>query len=249
MPTKKEKQWLLRISLPILVLGVIMPSIFGFKDCAIKKELLAANKGSIVDPYTGNVVCKKTTIRAIEREKKKGISNKVVSVILCGRKVTGVKTEIDALLRANKAMIAYARSKGKKGWKWKCIQVRSSTRSNRYQYKSYHGAIQRDSSGNIIKKRNGKPKLKYVVGRPCYSFHEAGRAFDINNWFQAQKFLWKEGFTGGSRGLHADYGHFSRGEFPNAKTLSWRYFKNIGGITSGKAKRGWRRIIRRIRKK
>jgi len=192
----------------------------------LKEELIEQykHKNPITDPFTGNLMCKATGIKAIQKAVERGedkVKEPIVGFDFCGNgKVTyGIWTEIEALKRAQANMQAKKESKA-------CLNIASSCRSQKYQNKIWRDAwVYRN--GQVVKQSNGDPVTSYVVGKPCHSFHEICRAFDIDNWRQAQSFLHAEGFAGGSRGLTDDYRHFSRGgEFINADIISIRNMKN-----------------------
>jgi len=195
----------------------------------IRQELLDKysknNPPPMIDPFTGNVIAKATTIKVVKKAIEKGedkVTNPITSHDFCGNgKVTrGVWTEIEALKRAQTDMQAARGSSA-------CLQITSSCRSNVYQYTIWkkYWVIGKDGKPEL--KSNNDPVTSIVVGKPGYSFHEACRAFDISNYEEAQTYLWKQGFAGGTRGLPKDFVHFSRGgEFTNAEILSIRNISN-----------------------
>jgi len=208
----------------------------------IREELAAKyaknNPPPMIDPFTGNLIAKATTVRAvqkaIERGEDKG-ENGNGKLIVChdfcgdGKKACGVWTEINALKKAQEDMQSVLGPKA-------CLHITSSCRTNKYQYKIWRKYWVIGKDGKPELKDNGDPVTAIVVGKPGYSFHEACRAFDVANYDQAETYLWKQGFSGGSRGLPKDAVHFSRGgEFTNAERIS---IQNIANTAAKYGKKG-----------
>jgi len=215
----------------------------------IRQELMDKyaknNPPPMIDPFTGDVIAKATTIRVVKKAIERGedkVANPITSYDFCGDgKLTyGVWTEIDALKRAQDDMQSVL---GKNV----CLRVNSSCRSNKKQYEIWRKYWVMGKDGKPELKGNGDPVTAIVVGKPGYSFHEACRAFDIDNYEQAQSYLWKQGFSGGTRGLPHDFVHFSRGgEFTNAERVSVRNFMNQVDRAKNKGKKAINKILKGI---
>lgn len=110
----------------------------------------------------------------------------------------------------------------------RCIRVTSSFRSTVGQYFIFMNSLtpeghRRWQKGLKIREQD----QTFTATEPCRSFHETGRAFDVANWYAAQKYIWEAGLSGGSRGLYRDPYHFSDGELRQrgmgrgARNLCW----------------------------
>ncbi len=135
--------------------------------------------------------------------KKVDPNDPLVTEEICGESVMLRMSVMKKFLKANEAM------KVKTG---KCIKVIKGFLTNDQQ-----------------KKIRDKLAEKSFVPKPCYTFHEAALAVDVENWVEAEKFLCVQGFVGGTKGVYMDPWHFSVGEMrPNkmaarAKQKLWWY--------------------------
>ena len=190
------------------------------------------------DPNTGAMLVRPSLKRIARKEKKKGIKNPLTCEDICGKEVCAVRIELEAFMRANKKAVA-----DKKG----CIKVSYSRRTQAWQCRSHKKArVMKDGKPvcrtyiNGAKKKGGSkrkrvcvPKTHYPIAMCGFSFHEAGRAYDVTTWRKHQKYLWDEGFSGGMRGIRRDPVHFSRGEFSNKyckPSLKWKDLKECGKL-------------------
>ena len=208
----------------ILGIGIAVITFTQAQGCELRQELLEKHgEKAQEDNVTGNILC--------GRNAKKKLKEELVTFSMCGETVRLKESIAKKVKAANDAMKAdYTEKKGdikpKDRWKHECIKVTSSFRTNMHQKRIYERFQEKDEDGNVVLK-NGKPKMRSPAAPPCFSFHETGQAIDVLNWYQAQKYLEKQGFVGGTRGIYKDPWHFSIGERRRegaafaAKQMAW----------------------------
>jgi hypothetical protein len=223
-----------------------------------QKKLLQEHPDAILDEETGNVLIgknKKIMGKKIERANVDGIDfnirrkadidpgEQLVEITLGGKTKKFRKSFADLLLKVEEEMksdyIKYKSGEGGLIWRsryeirMKILGANGSTdhiaaadsfRTNDEQENAYKKSLTGETDG-------GRPVQSFKAAPPGMSFHETGYAVDVDNWREAQYYMWKYGITGGSRGIDEDPRHFSIREFNNkwliraGKNRAWSWYK------------------------
>ena len=145
-------------------------------------QALMKTNGFVLDEGTGNYINPQWL------DPKKILHEPLITGRINGKKVSLKRSVMKRLKAADEAMF---KETGEH------IKVGEHFRSNREQFKLYQE----------LKSKGGR------VAKPGNSFHEIGQAVDLPlNWQKAEKYMWAQGFRGGSKGLKNDANHFSINE-------------------------------------
>lgn len=192
-------------------LGEVLLELAATKHDALNPEefytVLASIEGSVLDPIAGNILC---------GEKAKNLSDEpLIEIKIRGKTFKIRKTLAEAVQRASAQM----RAEGKGN-----IDIDYALRYNYEQYLIWLDALEPTKSKPL--------NTGYAAKPPCLSNHEPGNAIDVNNWREAEPYLWAQGVPGGLHGIPADPRHFSVGEFQRHGDLAalkqWVWWKAKG---------------------